>query len=93
MIIEFLGFIPILGVFGLLSNQCFGNGFWPGAAIIWVALYLFTASRLRSLRCPQCGKNYFGNFLAFWGGYVSPGQRYSLFNKDYANCGLRKDSN
>ena len=64
MMIEFLGFIPVLGIFGLLSNKRFGKDFCPVAAIIWVALYLFTASRLRSLRCPQSGKKYFGNFSA-----------------------------
>ena len=93
MIIEFLGFIPVLGIFGLLSNKRFGKDFWPMAAISWVALYLFTVSLLRSLRCPQCGKNYFGNFSALFGGYVAPGRRYSLFRKECANCGLRKDSN
>jgi hypothetical protein len=46
MIIEFLGLIPVLGIFGLLSNRVLGKDFWPTAAIMWVALYLFTASHL-----------------------------------------------
>jgi hypothetical protein len=52
MIVEGLGFIPVLGIFGLLSNRHFGQGFWPFAAIMWVVLYLLTALRLLSLRCP-----------------------------------------
>jgi ribosomal protein S27AE len=92
MIIEFLWFIPVLGIFGLLSNKRFGKDFWPAAAIIWVAFYFLTALRLRFLRCPRCGKSSFGNFLALFGGYVSPGQRYSLFSKECANCGFREDS-
>ena len=92
-ITEFLGLIPVLGLFGLLSNRYFGQRFWPFIAIIWVVFYLATASCLLSLRCPQCGKNYFGNFFALFGGYVSPGHRYSLFKKECANCGLRRNSN
>ena len=93
MIIEFLGFIPVLGVFGLLSNEHLSQRFWPIAAIMWAALFLLTALRLRYLRCPRCGKNYFGNFSALFGGYDSPGHKYSLINKECANCGLRKVSN
>jgi hypothetical protein len=92
MIVEGLGFIPVLGIFGLLLNRFFGQRFWPIAATLWVALYFLTALRLRCLRCPRCGKSYFGNFFALFGGYVSPGHRYTLFSKECANCGLRKDS-
>lgn len=66
MIIEFLGFIPVFGIFGLLSNTRFGKDFWPMTAIIWVAVYFLTALRLRFLRCPRCGKHYFDNFLALF---------------------------
>ena len=68
MIIEFLGFIPVLGIFGILSNKPFGQRFWPTAAIMCVALYLLAALRLRHLRCPRCGENYFENFSALFGG-------------------------
>ena len=93
MIIEFLGFIPILGIFGIFSNKLFGHRFWPIAAIIWLVLYLLTALRLQCFHCPQCGKNRFGNFSAFLGGYVSQGRRYSLFSKECANCRSQGDSN
>lgn len=93
MIIEFLGFVPLLGIFELLPNKLLGQRFWPLVAIMWVALYLLTASCLRWLRCPRCRKNYFGTFSALFGGYVAPGQRYILFSKECANCGLRRDSN
>jgi len=73
MIIEFLGFIPVLGIFSILSINLFGKRFWPVAAIMWLALCLLTALRLRCFLCPQCGKNYFGNFSALFGGYVSQG--------------------
>ena len=93
MIFEFLGFVPILGICGLLSIRLIGEDFWPVAAIIWVVVYLFTTLRLRSLRCPRCGKNYFGNLLALFGGYVALRHRDSLFSKECANCGLRIGSN
>jgi hypothetical protein len=93
MIIEFLAFIPVLGIFGLLSNKSFGKTFWPAASIFWVALYFLTALRLRFLRCLRCGGNYFGNFSSLLGGYDSPGHRYNLFSKECANCGFRSDSN
>jgi hypothetical protein len=91
IIIEFLGFIPILGIFRLLPH--IGKDFWPIAAIMWGTLYLFTALHLRSLHCPRCGKKYFGDFSALFGGYVAPGQRYSVFKKECINCGLGKNSN
>jgi hypothetical protein len=93
MIIEFLGFIPVLGIFGFLSNKRFGKNIWPRAAIIWLALYCLTALRLRFLRCPRCKKRYFGNFLALFGDFVSLGQRNSLISEECANCGFRNDSN
>ena len=93
MIIESFGFIRVLGIFGILSSKLFEQRFWPIAAIMWLVLYLLTALRLRCLRRPQCGKNYFGNFSALFGGYVSPGHHYSLFSKECANCGLWKASN
>jgi len=93
MIVEVLGFIPVLGIFGLLPNMLLGQTFWPVAAIMWIVLFLLTALSLRWLRCPRCGVSYFGNFSALFGGYVAPGQRYSLFSKKCANCGFRKDSN
>lgn len=93
MIIEFLGFIPVLGIFGFLSKGRFGKDFWRTAAIAWAVLYLFIATCLRSLSCPQCGKNYFGNFLALFGGFVAPGHQYNLFSKECANCELRKMPN
>ena len=93
MIVEVLGFIPVLGNFGPLPKKDLGQHFWPIATITWVTLYLLIAFRLRFFPCPRCGKSYFGSFLALIGGYDSPGHRYSLFSKECANCGLRKDSN
>jgi hypothetical protein len=72
-IIEFLGFIPVLGIFGLLPDKHLGKDFWPVGAIIWIAVYFLTALRLRFLRCPRCGKNYFDSFLTLFGGHVYPG--------------------
>jgi hypothetical protein len=51
-IIEFLGFIPIVGIVGLLTNKFLGRNLWVLAAIFYGALYLFTGSRLRVLCCP-----------------------------------------
>jgi ribosomal protein S27AE len=93
MIIEFLGFIPVLGIFGVLPNRRFGMDFWPLIAIIWCAFYLFVGLNLRSLHCPQCGKSYFGNYLDLLGGYEVPGRRFSLFTRECANCGSREVSN
>ena len=93
MTIEFLGFVPLLGILGLLSTRHWGQRFWALAAIMWVALYLFAVLNLRWIRCPRCGMNYFGNFSALFGSYDSLGHRYSLFSKECANCGLPRDSN
>ena len=49
----------------------------------WVALYLIIALRLRTLRCPRCGKNLFETLSALLGSYVGP---TSLFRKECATC-------
>lgn len=82
-LVELLGFIPILGVFGLLPNRGFGKNFWPMAAILWGALCLFTGSCVQSLRCPRCEQNYF-DIAALFGSYDGP---TSLFKKECVNCG------
>jgi hypothetical protein len=93
IIVEFLGFIPFVGIVGIASIKHFGRDFSMVGAILFMSLYLYTGSRLRKLRCPRCGQNYFGDFSALFGGLIAPGRRYSLFGKECAYCGLRKYSN
>jgi hypothetical protein len=93
IVIEFLGFILFIGIVGIESTKHFGRDFSLVAMILFMALYLHTGSRLRELRCPRCGQNYFGDFSALFGGLIAPRRRYSLFGKECAYCGLRKYSN
>ena len=82
MVAEFLAFLPFVGLVATVERRLFSthNMAFP-AALIWGALYLFTVSRLRSLPCPRCGKNFFGGFFA------TPG---NVLGRKCANCGLQR---
>jgi hypothetical protein len=65
LVAEFLGFLPIVALVASVERRLFSADkmFFP-AALLWGALYIFTASRLRNFPCPRCGRNFFGGFFA-----------------------------
>jgi hypothetical protein len=82
LVVEFLLFLPFVALVVGLEKHLFSTdkSFFP-AALLWGALYIFTASRLRSFPCPRCGRNFFGGFFA------TP---ETVLGRYCANCGLRK---
>jgi len=88
MIIEFLAFVPVVGIVSLASRRLFSIDLAFPAMLLWGILYIYTGSRLRSFLCPRCGKNFVGGIL---------GDSSLLFSKprafigrECANCGLEK---
>jgi hypothetical protein len=80
--LEFLAFIPFLIFVATIERRFFSSDiiFFP-AMLVWGALYLFTASWLRSFRCPRCNKNFFGGFFA------TP---RTMLARSCAHCGLAR---
>lgn len=82
IIAEFLLFLPFVALVAIAERHLFStNKLAFPAALMWGALYLFTASRLRSFPCPRCGKNFFGGIFA------TP---KAMLGRTCANCGLRR---
>jgi hypothetical protein len=81
--VEFLTFIPFMAFTERGLKRLFpeGNSAFLAAFFMFGAVYLYTASRLRSFRCPRCGENFFGGFFA------TP---KTVLGRNCANCGLRK---
>jgi hypothetical protein len=81
--VEFLAFIPSVVFMETIVRRQFSADrmAFPAASLLFGAVYLFTASRLRSFPCPRCGKNFFGGFFA------TP---RTVLGRNCANCGLRK---
>jgi hypothetical protein len=80
--VEFLLILPFMALVVGLERRLFltDRSFFP-AGIAWVALYIFTRSRLRTYPCPRCAKNFFSGFFA------TP---ETMLGRNCAHCGLRK---
>jgi hypothetical protein len=82
MVLEFLAFIPFVGLVGIVERRLLGTDhLFKPAVLLWGALYLLTGSRLRTFPCPRCGQKFFGGFFATSGNFLG--------NK-CASCGLPK---
>ena len=94
LILEFLAFIPVVGIASVVSRKLLGTDLWYPAAIVWGLLYVFTIFRLRNFPCPRCNKNFFGgiDFDA-----KTAGNLFSMptvfVGRKCAFCGLRKYAN
>jgi|SRR6266566_6469716 len=80
LLVEFVAFLPFVAVVAIVERRLLSTDrlFFP-AALLWGALYMATASRLRNYPCPRCGKNFFGGFFA---------TSATMMGRSCANCGL-----
>lgn len=90
MIVEFLAFIPFVGVISVASRRLFSINLAFPAALLWGILYIYTVSRLRSFLCPRCGKNFLGGILGNSSLLFSKPRAF--FGRECAYCGLEKYS-
>jgi hypothetical protein len=88
MILEFVGFLPFIAVVSIASKRLIpGTDVPANAAIVgWMALFLFTGTRLRTFRCPRCGKNFSGGI--FGDIRVLIRSPKAFFGKECVYCGL-----
>jgi len=90
MIVEFVAFIPFVGIISVASRRLFSLDLALPAGLVWGILYIYTASRLRSFLCPRCGKNFVGGILGDSSLLLSKPRAF--FGRECAYCGLEKYS-
>jgi hypothetical protein len=86
MIVEFLAFIPVVGLISVASRRLLSIDLALPAALLWGVLYIYTISRLRSFLCPRCGKNFVGGILG--DSRLLFSKPRAFFGRECAYCGL-----
>lgn len=89
MVAVFFGSFPFLALVASINRKLFSSiSLMFPAALIWAALYMFVAFRLRVFPCPRCGKNFFAGIFHNPADLLT--RPNAFLGRECVHCGLQK---